>query len=300
MSKKNKIREEGGLVKKERNDKVGVRLLISFILTIMLIVAIVIVKDKLTDKEPELTIIKTKQNITENFLVSEENFADYFEIEDIAESDLPEEAIVTKKDLLGKVFTTSISKNTVVTEKYVVDENDILDTMKNPIIAGIAMDDTGNMVNGILRSGDIVDLIFYADRSHIYVIENVYIAQVFDSNGKEITRKDKETAVSKMNVYIEADYAVRFAEHIQNDVVYINKVNYDISESLFIPSDKDLIKVPVTDTVDKEEGNSDSLVDVGGLLDDSIFDDSLEGDVGLNYDDQVDKNSETTEVKKED
>lgn len=284
MSKKNIILEEGGLVKKEQGSKTGIRLLISFILTIMLVIAIIVVRNKLTEKEQECTIIKSIQPIAENFLVTNENFSDFFVVDEVVQSDLPVNSVTKKSDLIGKFFVSAVTDNTIITSLYVTDEKDILQTMDTPIVSGISVDSASNMVNGILRTGDIVDLIFYSENERVYIIENVYITQVFDANGREISRNDKETVASKVNVYIEADYSLRFAEHLQNDTLYINKVNYNTSEKLFIASDENLITVPTINPDSNTESDDESNLELPNVNNDTS---NSNGD--LNYNEKVEE-----------
>lgn len=236
MKNKKRILEEGGLIKEDKNNQVGVRLLVSFILTIMLVIAIVVVRNKLTEKEEEFTVIKTKQEIPLNVVITEDNYMDYLIEDTVPQSQIPEDYLSDYNQLIGQQFLSELSKNTMITSKYIMAQSDILKTMKNPIIAGVSVKSTSNMVNGILRNGDIVDLVFYENFNTMHLIQNVYIAQVFDANGEEISRSDKESTVAKINVYVEADYALQFAQHLQEGTLYINKVDYDTSQKLFITS----------------------------------------------------------------
>lgn len=260
--KKNKIKEEGGFIKEKKNkSNVVGRLVVSLIITLMLIFALFIIKKSLSTKEEEYEVICSSQEIPENVVISDKNFTQYFTIKKVPVSILPQGCYRDKDLLNGLQVIATIPRNTIVTNVNFIKESDVLNTMDNPVVMGVALNNSSDGLNGTLRPGDIVDIVFCETKKTI-TIRNVYIVNAFDNSGVSIDVSNTSAIASKINVYIESDYVTSFAEHLKNCDVYISKINYDTKQRLFVPSDsdyemnitakKDTEKETVPDNTEKE------------------------------------------------
>ena len=250
--KKNKIKEEGGFIKEKKNKSniVG-RLVVSLIITLMLIFALFIIKKSLSTKEEEYEVICSSQEIPENVVISDKNFTQYFIIKKVPVSILPQGCYRDKDLLNGLQVIATIPRNTIVTNVNFIKESDVLNTMDNPVVMGVALNNSSDGLNGTLRPGDIVDIVFCETKKTI-TIRNVYIVNAFDNSGVSIDVSNTSAIASKINVYIESDYVTSFAEHLKNCDVYISKINYDTKQRLFVPSDSDY-EMNITEKKDTEK-----------------------------------------------
>ena len=139
--------------------------------------------------------------------ITEENAGRYLTMVEIDKSIVPETALRTAEDAVGKTVVCGVEEGTVLTVGMLREEAEITGQMTEPVIAGFRAEDLYQVVGGVLRAGD---------RIHIYCVEqgdmadsgkilweNVWVQQVFDQTGTAISGSDSTTPAQRINIYLD-------------------------------------------------------------------------------------------------
>lgn len=139
--------------------------------------------------------------------ITEENADRYITVAEIDKSIVPETALRTTEDALGKTLVYGVEQGTVLTAGMLREETEITGQMTEPVIAGFRAEDLYQVAGGVLRAGD---------RIHIYCVnqgetadpgkilwENVWVQQVFDQTGAAISGSDSTTPAQRINIYLD-------------------------------------------------------------------------------------------------
>jgi len=118
---------------------------------------------------------------------------------------VPEHLIETPETLVGKQTLYEIPKGTILTSSMFTQEEAYRKGLKQPVIAGCKGDDLFQLVSGVLRKGDLVNV--YTVNKEVeetYMLwENVMVYQVFDASGNVISPEDTATPAARVNLLLE-------------------------------------------------------------------------------------------------
>ena len=99
--------------------------------------------------------------------------------------------------------------------------NDITKDMTQPVVAGFKADDLYQVVGGVLRSGDRINIYQVnenadnwtdasSDTAASLVWGNVFVQEVFASAGAVISTSDSTTPAQRVNIYMDNDNVAAF------------------------------------------------------------------------------------------
>ncbi len=118
---------------------------------------------------------------------------------------VPEHLIETPEGLVGKQTLYAIPQGTILTSSMFTQEETYRKGLKQPVIAGCKGDDLFQLVSGVLRKGDLVNV--YTVNKEVeetYMLwENVMVYQVFDAAGNVIAPEDTATPAARVNLLLE-------------------------------------------------------------------------------------------------
>lgn len=171
------------------------------------------------------TVYVAAKEIPKGQLIDENNVAIYFKECFLDKSVIPKTAVSSETQIDGLVAAGDIEEGVLLTTGMFEQLNQITAALKEPVVAGLKAEDLYQMAGGILRAGD---------RIHIYSVDkecgtalvwkNVYVQQVFDSAGGNISNEDKKTAVQRINVYLNSADVERFYSELAAGSLRIVKV----------------------------------------------------------------------------
>ena len=118
---------------------------------------------------------------------------------------VPADLIENPETLIGKQTVFAIPQGTILTASMFTQEETYRKGLYQPVIAGCKGDDLFQLVSGVLRKGDRVNI--YTVNSEIeetYMLwENIVVYQVFDAAGNVIAPEDTTTPAARVNLLLE-------------------------------------------------------------------------------------------------
>lgn len=170
------------------------------------------------------TVVVANENILRGESFDESNIDKFFSKLQVPKNLVPEGAVRSIDDLLGKKSDCALYGRTIITEKMFTSENDIKGTMKEPVLACFKAEDLYQAVGGILRSGDKIHM-YMVDESGIVKLKwsDVTIVNAFDNAGNEVTLASADKSI-RFNVYMEKADVEEFYHLLDSKRVRIVKV----------------------------------------------------------------------------
>ena len=199
--------------------------LVALICSVLLFVIMLNVEKNALLAYEKGTIYVATQRIPEGMAIVENNYAKYFEQKELDKKVIPETAITTPEQLIGLVAYGDIDKGTLITTGMFEGIDEITKNMENPVIAGFKAEDLYQVVGGTLRAGDRIH-IYKVDAENVAtrIWENVYVQQVFDNIGTNISNEDTSTAAQRINVYIDSNDVALFYSELSAGSLRVVKV----------------------------------------------------------------------------
>lgn len=200
---------------REGNHKMDSRLRTGGIIAALLSAVVVFVvmvqmeKNVLTQYEKG-TIYMAAAEIPKGELVTESNYTRFFARRQLDRSCIPPSAISSPEQIGGLVAKTDIEQGVLLTTGMFEPVDEVLEAMENPVIAGFKAEDLYQVVSGVLRSGDRVNIYSVKEDEVTLVWQDVFVQQVFDASGTAIASGDMVTAAQRINVYLDQDDVEQF------------------------------------------------------------------------------------------
>ncbi len=171
------------------------------------------------------TIYVAAKEIPEGMMITADNVAQYFTIEELDKNLIPDSALKEPKQLEGLVPQYNIDEGTLITSGMFESINEITKDMENPVIAGFSVNDLYQVVGGTLRAGDRIN-IYNVDEEGVAVPvwNNVYVQQVFDNTGVAIDNADETMAAQRVNVYMDNADVEKFYSELEVGTLRVVKV----------------------------------------------------------------------------
>lgn len=166
-------------------------------------------KNVLTQYEKGTIYVATAK-IPKGEVITEHNYAEYFEERQLDKTCIPASALSSPEQIRGLVAETEIEQGVLLTTGMFETLDEVLETMGHPVIAGFKAEDLYQVVSGVLRSGDRVNIYSVKEEAVTLVWQNVYVQQVFDASGTAIVSGDMTTAAQRINVYLDEEDVERF------------------------------------------------------------------------------------------
>lgn len=218
----------------------GAILMALIVAVVLYFVMINVEKNVLANYEKGQVII-TGTAVPQNTLITEENAGAYFKSAELDKNIIPDNAITNLAELYGKAPYFELAPKTALSSNMFKNIDEIAAGMKEPKLMAISTDGVTRIVNGIIRSGDMVD---------IYIVEpstegnpsetgaetgtdteldaepayaGIYVQEAFDGAGVSIPNEDKISLCQNINVLFEASEIHGYYEKAENATVYVVK-----------------------------------------------------------------------------
>ena len=232
--------------KKEKSILPGVIIVSLVVATVVYAVLLNAEKAALSDYAKGSVYIASKP-IPKGQLITAANAGDYLTLKEIDQSLIPASAITDLAELADLISVYSIDQGSLLTEGMFDKVLDITQDMAEPVIAGCKADDLYQIVGGVLRAGDRINIYQVDEQAaktegsqeqSLYssgdaptenqewqedggmeaglVYGNVFVQQVFDQSGNIIDSSDTTTPAQRINIYLDnggvADFYVALAK----------------------------------------------------------------------------------------
>lgn len=215
--------------KKERSILPGVIIVSLLVAVIVYVVMLNAEKTALSDYEKGTVYVTTKP-VPKGTMIT----ADYITQKEIDKSLIPSGAVSNPEDLTDLISVYAVDQGSVITAGMFTAVNDITKDMSQPVVAGFKADDLYQVVGGILRSGDRINIYQVDENANkgdtsqslantetegnwteaspaaSLVWGNVFVQEVFDSAGTVISTADTTTPAQRVNIYMDNDNVAAF------------------------------------------------------------------------------------------
>lgn len=215
--------------KKERSILPGVIIVSLLVAVIVYAVMLNAEKTALSDYEKGTVYVTTKP-VPKGTMIT----ADYITQKEVDKSLIPSGAVSSPEDLTDLISVYAVDQGSIITAGMLISVNYITKDMEQPVVAGFKADDLYQVVGGVLRSGDRINIYqvdenvnkgdtsqslantdaegnwteTYSTASLVW--GNVFVQEVFDSAGTVISTADTTTPAQRVNIYMDNDNVAAF------------------------------------------------------------------------------------------
>lgn len=209
------------------------------VIIVSLIVAVVVYAVMLNAEKAALSeytkgsVYVAAKPIPKGVMITEENRGEYLILKEVDQSLIPTSAITDPAELTDLISVYDIDQGSLLTDGMFDTVLEITQDMADPVIAGCKADDLYQIVGGVLRAGDRIN-IYQIDEQAVkaegsqeqplydygsdsetekwqeedsttaeLVYGNVFVQQVFDQAGNIIDGSDSTTPAQRINIYLD-------------------------------------------------------------------------------------------------
>lgn len=168
-------------------------------------------KNALSDYEKGKVIVAV-ENIARGEEFVPDNINKFFAEIQMDKNLIPQSA-VTDFTVLGQMAAAvEIDQGSIITLSMLNNRDEMIRSMREPVVAGFKADDLFQVVSGTIRAGDRIHIYTVdEDINAAYLVwEDVLVQQVFDSSGNSIPAQDKESSAARINIILEEDSVEQF------------------------------------------------------------------------------------------
>lgn len=140
--------------------------------------------------------------IPQGMLITAQNYGQYFQARELDKSCIPATALQSPEQVEGLIPVWNIEPGVLLTQGMFQSQEEILQKLKEPVVAGFKAEDLYQVAGGVLRAGDRVHIYSVQEGETVLVWPDVYVQQVFDASGKAIVSGDGSTAAQRVNIYL--------------------------------------------------------------------------------------------------
>ena len=223
--------------KRKKTEKGKYKILISAILACAVTVGLIKYQEQALSKYETVGVVCVKpsvKSLKEGTVINEETVKKYFSVEQRQKNTVSSNALMDMEKLIGKRTSIELYANDVITTAQFSDINEKLHEISDPVETSINATDLSQLVGGILREGDTIDISVIGDEGQlVYELRDVYVTKAFDSSGQIIDENLNEAGDGTtsnenamiINVIIEKSDEALLDQQLSNGVVRIAKTN---------------------------------------------------------------------------
>ena len=212
---------------KNKGEKKFAKIAISIIISILLFVGLIVLEKNIVAPNGTAKVVIATQDIQEHTVLdeNEKNLKDFFEVVNIDGKLNFQGAITNIEDLNNMIMKNEVKKGEIISAERLISKDDILEEIENPIETSIRVTDISQIVGGVLREGDIINIavVNSTTNENIKVLENVYVTKAISSDGKEVDRNSDLSALT-INIIISAEDEAELNKEITQGTVRISKI----------------------------------------------------------------------------
>ena len=222
---------------RKKTEKGKYKILISAILACAVTVGLIKYQEQALSKYETVGVVCVKpsvKSLKEGTVINEETVKKYFSVEQRQKNTVSSNALMDMEKLIGKRTSIELCANDVITTAQFSDINEKLHEISDPVEKSINATDLSQLVGGILREGDTIDISVIGDEGQlVYELRDVYVTKAFDSSGQIIDENLNEAGDGTtsnenamiINVIIEKSDEALLDQQLSNGVVRIAKTN---------------------------------------------------------------------------
>lgn len=210
---------------KNKGEKKFGKIAISLIISIILFVGLLVLESNITSPNGKVEVVKAVNNIKEGTVIDENNKDSLFEVVTV-DGSLDFETVLRNTDeLIGRIIDTEIKKGEIISSERLIDKDSVLGKIENPVETSVRVTDISQVVGGILREGDIIDIsvVNSTTTENEKVLEGVYVSKAFSSDGTEVDR-NSGMSVLTVNIIVSPEDEAKLNQAIELGTIRVSKM----------------------------------------------------------------------------
>lgn len=219
---------------------------VSLVITLTSFMCVLYIEKRLLNPNgTEKVYVVKVDKIDKNQIIDEKNIDKLFQVQERRTEQVVSDAITNKEDLLKIYLKSDMYKNDIVSKDKIASIDDKLSKIENKREINVKSSDISTYVGGILREGDLVDLIVtYTKGSNVVTevaIKSIYVGKAFSSDNSIIQRTDKTKITSSVNFIVSNEDACKVENALNQGKIKLVKVldePNDSEENIRIESQK--------------------------------------------------------------
>lgn len=200
------------------------------VLAVVTFLCLIFIENQMSQKYKRTDLVMTVKEVPKGTKLTDKNIENYFKVEEVDEKLVTEGSIRELKELKslkGLYAAENISAGKLVYRENFKSEADEKEKFENPVTASIGIAAFSDGASGILRKGDVIN-IMAVDKQSGNAIDilpyNVTITDAFDSQGNIIQPGDSTTVAITFNFVMEKNDTNDFYEAAENAVIKLSLV----------------------------------------------------------------------------
>lgn len=200
-------------------------LIISACVAIVVFIALLFVEKSLLKPNGTVEGFVAVSDIDKGTVITEENISKLFTEKNNIDGALEVSgAVKTKDDLINKVAKENINKGEVVSNNSFISKDDRFKDIDDLVEVSFNVSDISQVVGGILRSGDIIDISIIDNNTNesMIVLEDIYVDKAISSDGLQIDRSSDLSALT-INILVSKDDSEKLNSYLNKGTLRISK-----------------------------------------------------------------------------
>lgn len=211
--------------KEKKNIWPGV-ILMAFLASIATFFLLLNMEKSALEAYEKVTVWCTDCELTKGLELTESSLSQCLVQVEMDKTKVPADLIETPEILEGRQTLFTIPRGTILTASMFTQEETYRKGLNQPVIAGCKGEDLFQLVSGVLRKGDVVN-IYTVNREmeETYMLwENIMVYQVFDAAGNVIAPEDTTTPAARVNLLLEEGCAEQLYNELDAGSLRLVKV----------------------------------------------------------------------------
>lgn len=199
---------------------------ISLSLATALYVGLIVVEGKILMPNGTVNGYLAKTDIEEGTIINENNFDNLFKAKNNIDGELEVSNMAkSKEELFNKRVNENINKGEVLSLNDLLDKDDILANIEEPVETSLKVNDISQVVGGLLREGDLIDIsvIDEITGDSMIVLEDVYVNKALTLDGTVIPR-NSELSATTINLLMSKADEMKLNNKIEGGIIRLRKV----------------------------------------------------------------------------
>ena len=200
-------------------------LIISACVAIVVFIALLFVEKSLLKPNGTVEGFVAVSDIDKGTVITEENISKLFTEKNNIDGALEVTgAVKTKDELINKVAKENINKGEVVSNNSFISKDDKFKDIDDLVEVSFNVSDISQVVGGILRSGDIIDISIIDNNTNesMIVLEDMYVDKAISSDGLQIDRSSDLSALT-INILVSKDDSEKLNSYLNKGTLRISK-----------------------------------------------------------------------------
>lgn len=211
-------------MKKGKDKKFG-NIVISLIVSIALFVTLIMIESNITAPNGTATVVRAISDIKKGTVIDNSNKSNYFVVDEVDGKYNFDTAIRNLDELSNMIIDREVRKGEIISSERLMSKDSLLSKIENPVETSVRVNDISQVVGGILREGDIIDIsvVNSTTTENEKVLEGVYVSKAFSSDGTEVDR-NSGMSVLTVNIIVSPEDEAKLNQAIELGTIRVSKM----------------------------------------------------------------------------